>query len=168
MKQWGERTLTSFVAEVGPHSTTLAETMLRTPVTKLGTGYKTEIRSPFFWSTIIDKGRGTVVPKRGKRLVWFRDPLREDPRIAGGYHKTFSQADNTKLNIGKEAFKSLRASGRIIVAKKSGPVPPSNFVQRAARHSKEHAETAMRNQLRDKIVSELSKLNGTFHIKVRA
>lgn len=41
---------------------------------------------PHYWAPYYHDGRGTVRPRGSRRvLVWFRDPLRNDPRLKGRF-----------------------------------------------------------------------------------
>jgi len=80
---------------------------------------------PHFWAVFVHDGRGPITPKEAKVLVWFRD-REEDPRLQGGI--TPERAYRIpRLKMTPEEFKRARATGQIIVAKRSGPVAGNPF-----------------------------------------
>jgi hypothetical protein len=83
------------------------------------------LSSPYFWAAILDEGRGVVTPKRTSFLIWFRNPLRDDPRLRGGWVKFKSKA---RRMTGSE-FQYWSRQNRL--AKKAGAPEPMIVARRA-------------------------------------
>ena len=112
-----------------PHSKRVAETLRSTFVDRRGRTMSATIYSPYFWSRILNEGRDAAYKDGIGRFVWFRDPLVQDPRLDGDYHRTWAQARNAiKLRIPPEEFRERIRRGEIVVAKKLAPVPARNFL----------------------------------------
>lgn len=98
------------------------------------------LRSPYFWAAILDKGRKSV---RGHPfLIWFRNPLRDDPRMFGLWHRKrrsipkMSNADFQKW--AKRNREHIRNGGStatqpMIVARDAGPTNATNISKRGNR-----------------------------------
>ena len=142
-------------------SNTVADTLV---VDELVDG-RTAISSPFFWSRILDQGRGTVFAPEGKALVWFTDPLLDDPRLQGDWFRSEAQARASRLNVSGEQFKQWVADGTIIVAQSAAPVPASMFLEEGTRRTRGQTgmKKAITNELkavvRDTIRKEIKSLD---------
>lgn len=112
-----------------PYSGTISRTLRSTYVERKGRTMEGSVYSPYFWSRIIDEGRKGARKPKGKWYVWFPDPLANDPRLSGDYHRTWAQARRApKLRIPRDRFRDMIKSGELIISKKIGPVSPANFV----------------------------------------
>lgn len=82
---------------------------------------------PVYWAVYVHEGRTTpIVPRNGKVLVYFKNPLADDPRLRGGYPRRRSEV--RKLNLDPEEWARLRASGQMIVRSRvDAPTPPHRF-----------------------------------------
>ena len=85
---------------------------------------------PVYWAPIVHEGRSRpILPRNARVLVWFRNPLVDDPRLRGGYPKRLSEVRSLRsLNLSADEWKDLKESGRIIFSKRvDKPVPPTPF-----------------------------------------
>lgn len=97
-----------------------AMVVLRVKSNKSGAAYKLFI--PHYWATYVHDGRGTVRPRRGKWLVWFKD-ARKDPRNYGGYPIRLSDA--SALEMPSQEFR--RKKSEMIFSKSAKPMRGSFF-----------------------------------------
>ncbi len=98
-------------------SRTLREAMVVVKIKVGNSGAAYGLYIPHYWAQYLHYGRGTVRPRRGKTLVWFKDP-RNDPRYNGGYPVRL--ADIKKHSLSKENLKTKRSE--MIFAKSAKPI----------------------------------------------
>ncbi len=124
----------SLVQNTRVWSTTLASTY--EVIGERGSGRTDTVTawSPYFWSGILDQGRGKVSPLSKEFLVWFRDP-RADPRLRGGYpRKRTDQRRMSRAQFKKWQKRNAqaRAAGRpepmIVTRGPSKAVAGAHFV----------------------------------------
>lgn len=84
---------------------------------------------PHYWAVYYHDGRGPIVAKRGKFLVWFRS-IDDDPRVASGH--PVRATDIRKLRLSKTEFRRLHKAGKLIIAKRSGSVTGRPFFKTIA------------------------------------
>lgn len=85
---------------------------------------------PVYWAPIVHQGRtGPILPRESKVLVWFKNPLVDDPRLRGGYPRRLSEVRSLRsLNLSADEWQELKDSGRIIFSLAvTKPVPPTPF-----------------------------------------
>lgn len=162
----GDLFMRTISSEAGAVSETLARTFLKGPVITSGGVRRVRVRSPFFWSSILDQGRGPISKSSGF-LVYFRNPLQDDPRLQGGYHRTLTQARAARLRISAEEFSRLREDGSLIARRSVGPVQPSNFVARSKRRFRSEGKERFKSTARSAILNELRKLSGEYSFTAR-
>ena len=119
-----------------PASRTLASTYtIRRKYTKLQS--TVTLASPYFWAGILDEGRKEVIPKRATFLLWFRNPLRDDPRLRGGWVRRAEDAPrmtSAQFQYWARENRLARADGRpepMIVARRAGPFAGRHFSHKA-------------------------------------
>jgi hypothetical protein len=88
---------------------------------------KGRLHIPVYWAPYVHEGRtNSIVPRNGKVLVYFKNPLLDDPRLRGGYPRR--RSDVKKLNLDPEEWARLVAEGKMIVRSRvDGPTPPHRF-----------------------------------------
>ena len=91
---------------------------------------KSILTVPHYWAVYYHDGRGPIVAKRGKFLVWFRS-IEDDPRIGSSGHPVRA-TDIRKLSLSKTEFRRLHAAGKLIIAKRSGAVTGKPFYKTIA------------------------------------
>ena len=123
-----------------------------------------KLRSPFFWAAILDKGREAV---RGRPfLIWFQNPLRDDPRLRGLWHRRkqsipkLSNADFAKWakrNREHLARGGDRYDQPMIVAREVGPTAATNISKRGNREILRETDKIIEEELQrflDEIIPE--------------
>lgn len=137
----------TFRQETRPHSRTIAETY-ETKELRRGDVDTVRITSPYFWSGILDEGRGTVRPRSKRFLVWFDNP-RDDPRLSGGYPKRRSDVKRlTRRQFtvwsrrNREAIKAGRRPPMVVT---KGPIPGTDGAHFVARARRELLRTLRRD-----------------------
>lgn len=100
---------------------------------------------PHYWAVYYHDGRGPLRPKNGKYLVWFMDP-EDDPRFDAGY--PVRREDIRKLELSPEEFKSLLASGKMIVRKYAGPAKGKRFLDKLKGRAAKAVAPIVRNEFR--------------------
>lgn len=95
------------------------------------------IRNVYFFSGILDKGRGEVRPRAKRNLIWFENPLKDDPRLRGGYPRKKSEVRTLTPSQYRDGLRRnaiRKQAGRrpyMIVAQRSRAVPGKHFVRNA-------------------------------------
>lgn len=85
---------------------------------------------PVYWAPIVHEGRSRpILPRNARVLVWFRNPLVDDPRLRGGYPKRLSEVRSLRsLNLSADEWQELKDSGQMIFRKVvTKPVPEKPF-----------------------------------------
>lgn len=98
-------------------SGTLQQAMVVVKIRSGNSGAAYKLFIPHYWATYVHDGRGTVRPKRGKWLVWFKD-IRKDPRLYGGYPVRLSEAK--ALELPSQEFN--RRKSEMIFSKSAKPM----------------------------------------------
>ena len=154
----------TLAAESAPYSATVANSWERTPVDVTAKGFRVTVQSPFFWANILDKGRPSVSPLTAPTLIWFKNPLRDDPRLQGGYYRTLEEAQSRKLTAAE--VQAGRDAGTIVFARVSGAVAPANFVPRARRLFRGEAIDILKGNVRASLLRQTRELSGEFRFQV--
>lgn len=68
---------------------------------------------PYFWAVYLHQGRTDPIrPVRARVLVWFANPLRDDPRLDGGYPRTQGQQVRLTASQYREGLAANREARR--------------------------------------------------------
>jgi len=154
----------TFSAEAGRYSATLAGSFTRTPLDFTRRGFRTTITTPFFWARILDEGRGEVRPIRAKRLFWFANPLRDDPRLQGTYYKTELEARSRRLTSAD--LKKGRQDGTLRSAKVVPAFPGYKFSEAARASVRKDVNNLIPAGIRASVLRSLQNLDGNFKLQV--
>lgn len=80
---------------------------------------------PHYWAEFLNDGHDRILPRRAKRLLWFKDPAR-DPRFPG--RVTPQRLRQVKrLRLSEQQFKRLKQSGQIVIARFSSATERVGF-----------------------------------------
>lgn len=109
-----------------PHSRTLATTFTQAQ-SRRGTTDRIRVFSPFFWSEFVERGRRPQARRDGRYYAWFRNPLRDDPRLRQGY--PVRRSDVRKLT--KREFERGLENETLILARQTRGVNAADIEPRA-------------------------------------
>ena len=146
-----------------PHSKTIATTY-QAQVIRAQDSDAVRVYSPYFWSGFLDLGRGPVYPRRSSLLVWYREPLRDDPRLRAGYPR--SRSAQRKLTAaeykrGLRINKIYEAAGRdpfMIVARGADGFVGKGFTEAARPSVERQGRAAVQEELQEWLSETLSDL----------
>lgn len=156
----------NLAAEAGVYSTTLAESFFRTPLQPTPKGFSFRVETPFFWANLIDRGRNAVSIAPPRKLAFFANPLEDDPRLRGGYHRTYEEAANSRLDMPPDEFKRAIKEGRLILTNYAAPLNPTNFVIKAKGRFKRDAKEILGRTARTTARSYLKEITRDVRINI--
>ena len=146
-----------------PHSKTLATTY-QTQVIRAKDSDAVRLYSPYFWSGFLDLGRGPVYPSRSSVLVWFANPLRDDPRLRSGYPRSKSAQRRLTAAESKRGLrinKLHEKSGKdpfMIVSRGVDGFVGKGFTEAARPSVERQGRAAVQEELQDWLSETLSDL----------
>ena len=156
----------NLAAEAGKYSETLAESFFRTPLQPTPKGFSFRVETPFFWANIIDRGRRGIYADPPRKLAYFANPLEDDPRLRGGYHKTYDEAFNSVLDMPSDEFRRAIRERRLILTNEVAPLTPTNFVIAAKNRFKRDAKEILGRTARTTALSYLGDITKDIRLNI--
>lgn len=89
------------------------------------------VEVPYYWAVYYHDGRGPVRAKRGKKIVYFKDPD-DDPRINGAARNYPRRASNIR-RLSKKQFERFLRQGKLIAVDSVGPADGDPFFTKGLR-----------------------------------
>lgn len=143
------KTFQSLRSAALPHSRTLYTTMERSTLSVRGRTKSVTLSSPFFWSTIVDQGRKGFTS--GTSMIAYFKDIKDDPRVRGGYHKSYARAMATRLRLPSAEFREAVATGRLRLARSVGPAAATNFVAKGTKSARKDLRRELNKAMLDTI-----------------
>lgn len=115
---------------------------------------------PHYWAVYYHDGRGPVSPVSARKLVFFDDPLSNDPRLQGGYPRRASdirRLSRDEYLEGLERNAERRAAGLppfMFVVDSVGPARPRPFFDQLANNASARAGPVVK-RIFDRHIQEL-------------
>lgn len=128
-------------------------------IRKFGGSGMQSVAVEHYWAVIVHDGRKTIRTKPGEMpMIWFRDP-KKDPR-----HAVKRWADRPRLT--RKQYLRYKASGDLIVARKSGGVGPKPFFSKHLQNEMlEYVPKVAREETANDVVMRLRRAS-VFDVKL--
>ncbi len=152
-----------------PISDTIGRTLIKTTAENIPgrLGFRASVRSPYFWSEILNSGARRYEARPGKWLAWYREPKAQDPRLGGTYFRDYADARRAKLRLPYETFRRHIAEGKLVLRKVRDRVPPTHFVNKAVQKARPEVRRIHSEMARGMFTDVLKKNRTRALVRVR-
>lgn len=132
---------------------------------------------PHYWALYLHDGRGPVRPKDKTVLVWYENPLQDDPRLKGGYPVRANQIRRLNASQFKAGLRENRRRARLnrldggnrppfmIIRNTAGPFRGFPFFTEALRGFSQEMREEIQLRLRERILQDLPSGSRTTRVR---
>lgn len=120
------------------------------------------IYSIYYWTRIVNDGRGEVHAKAGgPPLIYFKDP-RKDPRIQGNYPRGRNQI----RRLTRQQFVQNRRLGNLIITRKVGEALPERFLEKGLQDARKLVPVEVRKRILSDVRRNLRRARDSVTIRL--